>query len=84
VLLIALQTELEQGTGPDQTTKHPSDSCRSASESYARPSSEGSDEPHATGAGSTAVKHLAIANTQCDREPQEAIDISIIRNIDLM
>ena len=45
---------------------------------------QGSDEPHATGAGSTAVKHLAIANTQCDREPQEAIDISIIRNIDLM
>jgi len=34
-------------------------------------------------AGSTRRKHLAIANTQCDKEPQEAIDISVIRDIDL-
>jgi hypothetical protein len=35
-------------------------------------------------AGSTRRKHLAIANRQCHKEPQEAIDISIIRDIDLM
>ena len=45
--------------------------------------SEGTN-PMSPEAGSTRSKHLAIVNTQCDKEPQEAVDISIIRDIDLM
>jgi hypothetical protein len=35
-------------------------------------------------AGSTSRKHLAIANTQCDKKLQEDVDISVVRDIDLV
>ncbi len=44
----------------------------------------GREEPHPTAVGSTRRKHLATAKPQSDKEPQEAIDTAIIRDIDLM
>jgi hypothetical protein len=42
------------------------------------------EEPHTTTAGSTRRKHLAVAKPQRDKEPQEGIDISATRDIDLL
>jgi hypothetical protein len=81
---IALQTEPEQAIGPSQRTKHPPILLILPVNPMPPATQSEATNLMPPEAGSTRRKHLAIANTQCDKEPQEVIDISAIRDIDLV
>jgi hypothetical protein len=76
--------EPEQATGPDQTTNTPPILLILPLNRMPPATQSEATNLMPPEAGSTRRKCLAIANTQCDKEPQEAIDISVIRDIDLV